>query len=91
VTSVIGTKELQKAEALRATKMALQSPTLSRATISERPMLAAEANGDSRPRAATIEVEEMYMTNHWVSICYVKLQRMGSIVSMRLYILAVSQ
>jgi hypothetical protein len=36
VTSVIGTKELQNAEALRATRTALQLPTLSRATSSER-------------------------------------------------------
>jgi hypothetical protein len=61
VTSLIGTKELQNWEALRATKIALQAATLSRASMSKRPIYAAEIKGDKNARVATIEAEEMYM------------------------------
>jgi hypothetical protein len=61
VTFLIGTKELQKAEALRATSTDLQAATLSRASTSDRPILAAEVNGTSNAKVATIEAGEMYI------------------------------
>jgi hypothetical protein len=61
VISLIGTKELLKAEALRATSTDSQAATLSRASISERPILAAEVNGASNAKVATIEAGEMYI------------------------------
>jgi hypothetical protein len=59
VTSLIGTKELQKAEALRATSTALQTATLSRASTSPRPMLAADVRREKETKVATIEAEGM--------------------------------
>jgi hypothetical protein len=61
VISLIGTKELQKADALRATSTALHVATLSRASTSERPMLAAEMYGASNAKVAMMDAEEMYM------------------------------
>ena len=60
-TSLIGTKELQKAEALRATSTAFAAATLLRASISGRPMLAAEERRASEVTVAAIEAEEMCM------------------------------
>ena len=61
VTSLIGTKELQKAEALRATSTAFAAARLLRASISERSMLAAEPKRASEVMVARTEAEEMYM------------------------------
>jgi len=61
VTSLIGTKELQKAEALRATSTALQTATLSRASTSPRPMLAADVRREKEAKVATIKAEGMCM------------------------------
>ena len=78
VTSVIGTNELQNAEALRATRTALHTATLSRASMSERPRLAAELKSDSKPRTRTLEDEEIYMIILGVGLCNVKLRGHGA-------------
>jgi hypothetical protein len=63
VTSLIGTKELQKADALRATSTALHAATLSRASTSERPMLAAEMYVASNAKVAMMGAGGMNMVD----------------------------
>jgi hypothetical protein len=60
VTSLIGTNELQKTLALRATRTALQTATLSRGSSSARPILDAEARRKSEVKVAVVEAKEMY-------------------------------
>jgi hypothetical protein len=61
VTSVIGTKELQNAEALRAKSTALHTETSSRASTLARSMLAAEVSREKEAKVAMIEAEGIYM------------------------------
>lgn len=63
VTSVMGTNEEQKAEAFRATRIALQAPTSSRGFKSPRGICKAEAN--DRMAAPLTKVWGKYMTTGW--------------------------